>query len=288
MDSTTELGTNPNIPFDEEKRKRQIDQIVEKDHRAFQEWADQTGQNPRLDIPPEALRYLVVPRRVLELAQDPSQVRLVTIVAQEDEARVLIVEDRNKPVSDPESLHQHLDTLKKFHDAERARQHSEGRRVYVAPKKRPVRPSNVDQEHVRYRDLIEAGTLTVNDYVTNHVGLRRETNPQTLYVSHYDDRTEIRGKGVATDFYKRLPEAAKKIGFRFLVGWNEERNVGFFVDKLGRTLINDIRPEDRSLFGATDIEIRGEQEPGEFIRTVQFLYPEDKGQYLQATTQVPI
>ena len=61
------------------EKNRQIEEIIRADRQAFEEWIAQPDHEMNLDMPPSALRWLLIPRRILELAADPKQVNVVTI-----------------------------------------------------------------------------------------------------------------------------------------------------------------------------------------------------------------
>ena len=281
MDPLTELATH-DVLSDEEKKKQLIDTITAADQKAFQLWISQKGPSPRLDMPKDAMRHVLIPRRILELAEDPTQVDLVATLSRPAELIALVVEHRNRPMSNPAHLKQYFEDLKRYKKQQEDQEHARGIRIRLFSRNRPQRPSDVDSEHVRYGALLEKGILTVQDYVTNSFIFKISTNPEVL-ITNYDDREELRGKGVAPSFYQRVAEAGRDLGFRYLMGLNdasENGNIGFFVNKLGRSTIYDIQPQFRSLFGANQSEIEGTQRPGEKVRTIQFLYPEDKNKYL--------
>lgn len=126
---------------------------------------------------------------------------------------------------------------------------------------------------MEFRHIVEQGKLKLSDFVTNRVLLTQMTHEE-LHVSDYDDQESLRGKGVANSFYKRLRELAQHMGFRFLTGLNTPRNVGYFVEKLGRVRLRDVKPDLRaslkSNYSTNDLD----------FFTVDFLNPHDKEQFL--------
>lgn len=101
-----------------------------------------------------------------------------------------------------------------------------------------------------------------------------EGNPSALYVGDYDGEEN---QGIGRDFYlNTLPAVAKQLGFRFITGANNGKNISFFLQTLGRFTYNDIKPEFRNaLFPnanpqSSDID----------LWTVQFVNQEDIAEYV--------
>lgn len=131
----------------------------------------------------------------------------------------------------------------------------------------PKPPSTVNKFHHKLSSMVEEGTLSLSDRVLLQCMLEIcPHNPQVLRVGNFDGETH---SGIGTDFYKNtLPDFCKKIGVRFIIGWNNARNIGFFRNTLGRSLREEIKPEyDQFLFGASPYNANED--------TIQFLYPED-------------
>jgi hypothetical protein len=98
-----------------------------------------------------------------------------------------------------------------------------------------------------------------------------------LEVVAYSDRENLQGKKMGTAQYERLRTVAKEIGFRMIVGQNSEENVGFFVEKLGRSRYKEVSTElQRKVEPCLGIN----DDDDDFF-TIDFLYPEDKATYIQ-------
>lgn len=233
-----------------------IDEIVAKDKKAFDQWVVNPDNQRRLDIPKEALRYLLIPRRILELAEDPNNVDVAIIQNLPLALDALVIEKISNPVSNPESFNTYV-TEKRNH------QRSSGSAVPV--------PVDVDSFHASHVNIIAMGVIGLNDYVTNYIALSNTTSPEDLYVSDYQDREEIQGKGVATSFYSRLREVAKSLGFRFITGMNLEEKARNFFIRSGRFSLNQIKTRLRGKFY---------HNPDNPFLTVDFLYREDREKYL--------
>lgn len=254
--------------------KMVIPKIIEADKRVFDEWAADPQSRGRLDMPEPVLRYVLIPPRIFELADDPNNIRLVVIVSKAAEIDGLVIEHKKPPVSNRDSLKKYLEDKEKFLKAERARMGNP--RIFFPPEiGGPVLPSDVDRYHETYLKLVEAGEFGLDDYYINRANLRiSKINPEVIYVGDYRIRDELRKQGIGSSFYTRLRECAKQLGFRFLTGNNwENNNITYFRDKLGRSTLDQIKLERRGDFSTAS--------SGLDKFTIDFLYPEDKNTYLQ-------
>ncbi|CAN5118250.1 hypothetical protein BH09PAT1_BH09PAT1_5900 [soil metagenome] len=128
-----------------------------------------------------------------------------------------------------------------------------------------------------FKKLIKSGKLSNNDHIINKI--RLSTNPDdtplVLYVDNYIDREELQGKGIGKSYYQNLQEFARSLGYRFISGSNSPKNINFFVQTLGRSLLEDIDPEKAMLLHPYPTQVKKD------LETVDFLYPEDKLTYLK-------
>lgn len=101
-----------------------------------------------------------------------------------------------------------------------------------------------------------------------------EAEPEALHVSYYNGEA---GQGIAKDFYKNtLPKFARGLGYRFIRGSNDNTNIDFFLNKVGRYKYSDIKEDSRNvLFPNVKPDV-----PGYDWHTVQFLYTEDEEKYV--------
>lgn len=83
-----------------------------------------------------------------------------------------------------------------------------------------------------------------NARVYNTVELNVSSNKKVAEVSLYDDNSGTRGEGLSYQFYKNMEKCLKELGFRYIVGLNNEKNIDFFTRKLGRVLVKDLPIEE--------------------------------------------
>lgn len=276
-----------------ESKEELVESIVDIDRRNFKNWISDSEKSRELDLPTSALRYVLIPKRILELADDPSRVGLIVDTHKPDEISAYVVEHKKEPVTNKESYEAYMAAREEFLRQARAysSETSPDSRLYLPPRSTLGSvPLDVDGYHIEYKELIESGLMNFNDYFTNKISLVVTNNPEVLYVAGYFDRHELRNKGVAKSFYSRLPEVARDLGFRIIKGWNSpdypkegiKGNSSFFIEKLGRHTLKEVRPELRSLFidpNQDDLSFAED----EFVQTLQFLYRKDEEKYLIPT-----
>ena len=270
MDGTPDIG--------EGQKQALISSIQEIDKRSFNDWLADPQSRTRLDLPKPALRHLLIPSRVLELADDPTQVGIVVREQSRNELNVLIVEHRSSPITVKESLERHMQDKEAYHQKKRVEIAASGSHIIFSPEgEGPAVPSDVDSLHVVYYDLIKMGILGLNDYIINRIMLRNDRHPELLYVGDYSDREELRSKGIATSFYTKLRKAATNMGFKYLTGLNNRQNVGYFKDKLGRVTLGEIKAAQKSFFiGGVNGKTYSE------TMTIDFLDPNLKAEFVEA------
>jgi hypothetical protein len=255
------------------EKEAAIKQIRDNDRLAFETWVTQPDNKLRLDIPHEALRILI-PQRIFELSEDPINVDIVSYLEGRWLQRAIIFERRKIPLSDRESLKTFISEFIKLNEG------GDGHRNPLYPQI----PEDIDAYHIEFRDLINEGALSVNDYITNFFTLdnkfygEEEVPLETLVVGEYEDRAELRGKGVATSFYTQLRDVAKQLGYRAIMGSNNEQNISYFTGKLGRLTLDQLPDQNRKLFQSVNSRI-----PADRV-TIDFLYPEDKEQFTSSTS----
>lgn len=225
----------------------------------FDTWIIENPKKAReLDLPDEFLK-LLVPTRVHELSTNDDSMDVFRFGEDKDETSIMAVE-RSCPheLTNPEIWQDWLSAI------EDTRRKMAGQLIKVLPEA----PSGVDRLHARFRNEIESGKISLTDRILMTCRMRvLPENPLTLYVGDFDGETH---KGIGSDFYNNtLPNFARKLGFRYIIGQNNARNISFFVGTLGRTMYRDIKPEYRSqLFPSSDFQ------------TIQFLYPEDRDKFV--------
>lgn len=252
-----------------------VNSIIATDKKAFYEWSTDLNNKGKLAIPEPALRYMVITPRILELADNPSAVGLDIAGTTPDRTGALVVEHKSTPITNEDSRRRYLDKRAEFLKREKAKQGNP--MIFLIPKTGgPTVPNDVDSYHVneKYLKLIEVGVFSLNDRFLNNIELAiSEEHPQVLFVADYRIRDSLQKRGIGTSFYERLRECARELGFRFITGQNwENNNIVYFRDKLGRSTLDQVKPERRGDFSSITTGL--EQ------YSIDFLYPEDKPVYL--------
>jgi hypothetical protein len=254
------------------EREALIDQIVERNHSAFAQWNADPAHRQKMDLPIEALQTLI-PRRLYEIADDPEKVLIIpSSVSSNSILQAVMFERKLTPVSNPESLSTWIEAIKAKQEAEKTQAEEEGKNYRF---RTPPAPDDIDEYHILFYRLLLGGKITAHDYITNDIALIGNFEPDILNVSEYNDRDDLRGKGVAKSFYSNLHSIAKQMGFRYITGSNNDRNLGFFTNTLGRSTLPEIKPEFRHKF-----HYKPDDEKTRTY-TVDFLYEEDKSTFLQ-------
>lgn len=212
----------------------------------------------KFHIPEPALQYFIPPR-ILELVANPANVRVARLPSSAM-LNLLVIDRRKNPLSD---VHAVAKFHAKFHENHEARM-----------------PAGIDQYHAYKANWLREGIIDLRDYVMLEANLMNAGH-NNLLVADYNDRREYRHKGVAKSFYERLREIGKAMGFRYISGWNSDKNASFFTGSengLGRSTLAQVVPGKRGEFLSdhmnTEPEVFGSY-------TIDFLYPEDKRHYIQ-------
>jgi hypothetical protein len=195
-----------------EQRAILIKEIGIRDTAAFFEWADLHEGDSRLDLPLEALRYLIPPR-IFEFAHSPEAVTIR--VAQQDRGEVsfYVVEEQTSSNTQ--------------------------------------KPEDANWGHWESREEVVSGIVKPDDFIFTKVDLERINGgwDTDLFVKSYDDRGELVGQGIATSFYTRLAEFAAEMDFHSITGQNTEQNVGFFLS-IGRDRLTELNPSTQNEYAA--------------------------------------
>ena len=211
-----------------------------------------------------SLRFLTirawVPELVFELADNPNNVRIMVLSDSDKNVSIVVYETNfSEQLTSPSEWNLWLS--------------GEGR-YGIGEDYYPDSYHAINHLHVTLSDLIEAGKLKITDRVLLYFDIfRNPDEPEVFYINEFDCEKE---KNIATTFYTQtLPAIAKKVGVRFIVGQNNPLNFEFFIKKIGRSAIDQIKPEFRKKFFPTYNPIS--EYP---YMTIQFLYPEDRKKYL--------
>lgn len=258
--------SNINEPIHNE-RSAQINEILKQDKTTFDSWILSTKPVRVATIPLNVLRFLI-PTPTFQTAQDPHNISIMGLSTQLSEVNNLnfiIFERRNLPVSDRNTLDNYMKVLRAFYERLAVSRVDMSNREKI-----PIPPLEIDPFHIEEYEFIEDGILTVEDFITNDISMRA-IGPQ-LKVEWYSDHPHLHGIGMATSFYGKLRYAAKAMQYRFIVG--ENPSPGYFVKKLGRSTLEEIKPELRHEFSSKPTIGNTE------TVTIDFLFDEDKVHYL--------
>lgn len=204
---------------------------------------------------------VLVPQRVREVAQNPDKIEIQQLRNEKGEVSLLVVEkDYPQELTNAEAYAKWQEDIKAAMEAQKNK----------PMKVLPNPPLAVNRLHAKFRSEIDQRRLSINDRVLMTCKFRiYPYNKKALYMGDFDGETK---NGIGQDFYMNtLPNFAKNLGLRFIVGENRMANYTFFKDKLKRYAIDELKPEFRDLF------IENENE----LFTIQFLYPEDIEKYVE-------
>lgn len=190
------------VPQDDAKAEL-IKTINQKDQAAFLEWIRDPQNKLKLSMPKEALRYLVIPPQLLELAERPEYIDLSIVQQEDNKLAALILERGAQGISS------------KF-------------------------PFNRDE-------LVKQGLMQNTDEVMAAMQMGIENSDQ-LYIDDIEVVPNRQKQGIATSFYYKLHSLADQLGIPFIKGYNSPKNIDFFVRKLGRTTLDNIRPHLRDQY----------------------------------------
>jgi len=233
------------------ERQRIISNIHKADSVAFQDWFTKTNPYQELPSTAESVRYLISPG-VWGFVGDPARMDVVMTTCDPERIEIFVIEHMDQPLTNIESLRRYEEEISR---------------------PRTQLPADVDPFHWEALDEVLDGRIQVTDKIYNEIYLK--SIGDELCVIAYGDRSELRGKGIATSFYQRLREVAKKLGFRYITGKNEKENKDFFKKKLGRVSFDQLPDDLQEYFErhhGGDIDHMDKDE--DF--TVDFLNPEDR------------
>lgn len=106
----------------------------------------------------------------------------------------------------------------------------------------------------------------------------RELSPEILFEGIIEVNELLRRQGISSGFQRNLEAEAKRVGFRFLTGYQSEDDVAAHFLKRGRYLIDEIKPEHQTQFERVR-KIERDRDTAVFY-TVKFLNPDDINKYV--------
>jgi hypothetical protein len=246
------------------EKQAQIDQIEQTNRSAFQTWADNPHNHQSLALSNEAAQHLI-PRRILELASDPSRVTVALLKSQSHWLDFLILENTDELLTNPSDytvLQEHRNSGIPLTPDERAQM-------------------KIDPMHANLSDLVDSGQIGFQDKVYLWMTLQKQGDDE-VFVGQLYDNPQTRRQGIATGLYDKVRNL-REVKFRFLTGENrpvdltdptKPGNITFFLEKLGRTRLTDLSQSmQQHFFDNHNVSGAPIEDPKLF--TVDFLYPED-------------
>ena len=201
--------------FPEVEKHLQAISLTDKYLGEFEAWREGNDAFQTLDLP-EPVGNVFIPQRILEISDDPSNVR--TVVRHWDGAHyVTILEHLPKDLSD-------VDAFQKF------MKETGGKRPMTNdPYLNTDAPPGVDYMHVRFmKDIIE-GRIHLDDKIYLQYSMKKtEGHPNVVETINFFDRPELHGQGIGGSFYSGLESVLKSLGFEFIAGQIWSPHSGFF------------------------------------------------------------
>lgn len=217
-------------------RTKQIEAILEGNWTRFDRWRMESGARQTLAVP-LGVTDVFIPRRLLELSQDPNNLRTISFANAPEYLRFMIVEWFEHPISDPSIYAKWQEEHPERHGG-----------VSVLAELAKTPPEGVDYKHILYDYLVEDGILSLHDRFLLQYNADLETRmltkppyPDLVESNSFLDRPEQHRQGIGTSFYQRLEAVLKRLGFRYLSGVIVGRHPDFYSKT--RTRFGDL-PED--------------------------------------------
>lgn len=189
---------------------------------AFGIWAAEHQLSLKMD---SSIARCLVPNALYETVEDPSKVGILVYSSENKGLKVLIYYERD--ISD-ESVEEDRRSFRDY-----ARRMTQGQKIGH---------SRLDRFFQSHYNLVQQSKLRINQQVLLQLELVSEED--LLLVLLYSDREELRGRGIAKDFFKQLFEVARRLGFAVVASQNNSGNHDFFIKKLNGTSLSDVNDEE--------------------------------------------
>lgn len=187
------------------ERAQQIDQILETTWQEFTQWREMVGSFQNLYVS-EDIASVFIPKRLLELAEDPERVRVLQTESSPEAGGIIIYEKLSHPLSNPKLFESWV-------------KEGENQKVRLIPRSEQEAPPGIDYMHCHCQAQIAQHQLDLDDKVYLHyLANRRPEFPSVCITRNLFDRQEMHRQGIGTSFYQRLEDILRKLGFKFLVG----------------------------------------------------------------------
>lgn len=213
------------------EREQQIQQILDHNWQAFVDWQERTGSFGTLAMPND-IASVFIPKRTLELSDDPERVRVICFGGIESQLGFILYESLRDDISKQNIFDSWVKRVK-------------GRGYAIFPANNEEAPPGLDFMHCHFHRFITGQRLSLSDmiYIYYNMGVERNY-PAVVTSINLFDRPDMHRRGVGTSFYQRLEAVLKQLGFNFLMGEVMSPHPSFF-DK-GRANYHDL-PEDIKL-----------------------------------------
>ena len=256
------------------EKEEVIKRLLQENEDRFNQWLQtpEAKQSP-LSMPEQVLKIFIT-ETLYQQARNPETVTIHRLGEKErwtSELTFIIYEPTNEQLTDVHVWQEHqrkLVTLKK-----RAQEIGDDESI-----KRIKLPIGIDPMHFELSQRVPDIQHRLKDiiYIYFTAGLRNKPVKDNFYGQQYLDNPRFRGHGISKAMDINKDNIAAKLGFRFTSGLNDPKNISFFVDKLGHTPLNEVKPEKRKeIMGDFDTALMG-------FYTISFLRAGDKEKYIKS------
>jgi GNAT superfamily N-acetyltransferase len=108
-------------------------------------------------------------------------------------------------------------------------------------------------------------------------GSLSEISPDIIFGGMFETNPALRGKGTGVAFQEHLASLAKKLGYKFLAGYQNDAEIARFFLKRGRYLLEELKDEFQGEFQS----LKKQESDETVFCTVKFLNPEDVKKYVK-------
>jgi len=173
---------------------QQIEAILSANWESFKMWQGQNRATRTFDMSQSAAQVFI-PRRILELSEDPKNVHALLSESSPHSIGVVIFERFNKLVEERKG------------------------QMATEVSNSQATPEILDNNIFLIGGLLKAGKLTFNDRVFIHYRAKiLDGYNGATFTINYMDRKEFQRKGIGGSFYQRLETVLRELEFKYLIG----------------------------------------------------------------------
>ncbi|HRN96137.1 MAG TPA: hypothetical protein PLD54_01685 [Candidatus Levybacteria bacterium] len=195
-----------------------IDTILNSNWNEFEQWVQKEEPFQMLELPDD-LANVFIPRRTLELANNPNNVHTLFTEKGPRNLGLLLYESLPSPISDSTKLNVLMEEKQK-------------QGVTVLPSSPTQVEEGIDYQHVLNYNLIRSGKLGLQDKILiRYLANIPEGYDSVVETRNYYDRVEMQRQGIGTSFYDRLENVLKELGFNYLTGHIISPHPEFFLKR---------------------------------------------------------